>query len=110
MSKMGAAIKKRIDRLPKELVEKSSPAVLAAVEANYPPENIRTGAARQSFVNKSRKSYIKIVCGVHKKKSKSGKRRKSKSGNKVNYAQFIPGIYDHRDIVFAILGEELSAL
>ena len=108
MSKMGAAIKKRIVRLPKELVEKASPAVLAAVEANYPPENIRTGAARQAFVNKSRNKYFKIVCGVHKKKSKSGKRRKSRSG-KVNYAQFIPNLWNDAAINAAIT-EVVNAL
>jgi hypothetical protein len=108
MSKVSKDMRKLVRDLPKKVAREAANPVLAAAEAGYPDDHVRTGAARQAFESKSSGATIRVKCGVHKKKSKSGKRRKSRSG-KVNYAQFIPNLWNEAAINNAIT-EVVNAL
>jgi hypothetical protein len=92
MSELGALAKHlraQAKRLPVQVAKEAADDVVEAAKDGFPGEHIRTGAARDAIEAKASGSRIRLKCGVRKKASKSGKRRKSRTG-KVNYAQFIP--------------------
>lgn len=76
-------------RLPRLVVDAAMPVVIDVLKAEYPPEHVRTGRAKDSIEGKPMGAKFRLRAGVRKKKSKSGKRRKSRTG-KVNYGQFLP--------------------
>jgi hypothetical protein len=105
MSELGDLAKK-LREVPKkltwEVADKALPAVVGALKADYPAEHQRTGAARNAIEGKARGAKIQLKAGVRKKKSKSGKRRKSRTG-KVNYGQFLPWLLKDDDAIKAAI-------
>jgi hypothetical protein len=91
--KLAKKIMEFAESLSNRLKEEGEADVLRAAIDGYPSEHIRTGAASGSFYLWKYRKGIQVRNGVRKRKSKTGKRRKSRTG-KINYAQFIAGLWD----------------
>ena len=93
MSKIGKRLRAIPKKLPRMVSAAAADYVADAVRESYPAEHVRTGAARAAIVGKPAGARIRLKCGARKKASKSGKRRASRSG-KINYAQFLPWLWE----------------
>ena len=108
-SEIGKRMRQIPKKLPKLIAQEAADDVARVVIDSYPADHVRTGAARDGVRARSYGKYIKLKSGVHKKKSKTGKRRKRRS-TKINYAQFLPWLYDHKEKMDAVITQALETV